>query len=327
MVTAQGPMRDKTTREGIQAVQEGERETRDRTETHPHGMGAQDLAHTVHLNALLHNLEEGVLLLDAARQILYVNPAGAALLQRPDHELVGVALSAVLEAAADDPLLKALGDLASQVELATERLEYTYGQLTFRITMIKLLREGGDTSTLLLIHDITGSLRRIQELAALNELSSLLTSTSDVHKVLRLIMERIHDLMGVEASYLLLKDEQTDELVFRLALGEYSTAVVGRRLNVGQGIAGWVCEHGSPLIVPDVRHDSRFYQGVDYDTGFTTKSVLCVPLKTREKVIGVIQVLNAPGDRVFTQDDINLLSAIAAHAATAIENIRLFHQS
>ncbi|MFQ5962424.1 MAG: GAF domain-containing protein [Candidatus Methylomirabilales bacterium] len=326
-------MRDRTEKEGDRALKEGTgppastHEIRGPEENQPHGIAGHRLAHTVHLNALLHNLEEGVLLLDAAHHIVYVNPAGAALLQRPDQELVGVALSTVLEAAADDPLLKALGDLASQVELTTERLDYTYGELTFHITMTKLLGEGGDTSTLLLIHDISGSLRRVRELAALNELSSLLTSTLDVNQVLRLIMERIHDLMGVEASSLLLKDEQTDELVFRVALGEYSAAVVGRRLKVGQGIAGWVFEHGSPLVVPDVREDSRFYQGVDYDTGFTTKSVLCVPLSPREKVIGVIQILNGPTDRAFTQDDVNLLSAIAAHAATAIENARLFHQT
>jgi len=95
---------------------------------------------------------------------------------------------------------------------------------------------------------------------------------------------------------------------------------------VGKGIAGWVFQHGCSLIVPDVRQDSRFYQGVDYHTGFTTKSALCVPLKIREKMIGVIQVLNGPTDRPFDQDDLNLLSAIGAHAATAIENARLYTQ-
>jgi signal transduction histidine kinase len=97
-------------------------------------------------------------------------------------------------------------------------------------------------------------------------------------------------------------------------------------LKAGKGIAGWVFQHGCSLIVPDVRQDGRFYQGVDYLTGFTTKSALCVPLKIREKTIGVIQVLNGPNDRSFDQDDLNLLSAIGAHAATSIENARLYTQ-
>ncbi|MFQ6013783.1 MAG: GAF domain-containing protein, partial [Thermoplasmata archaeon] len=168
---------------------------------------------------------------------------------------------------------------------------------------------------------------RAEKLAALNELSTLLTSTLDLPEVLRLIMERIQDFLGVEASSLLLKDDQKDELVFRIGLGEYGTAVVGRRLKVGQGIAGWVFEHGAALIVPDVRQDRRFYEGVDYDTGFRTKSVLCVPLRTREKMIGVIQVLNSSTGRTFNQDDVNLLSAIAGHAATAIDHARLFHET
>ncbi len=157
-------------------------------------------------------------------------------------------------------------------------------------------------------------------------MSTLLTATLDLDELFHLIMERIQALMGVEASSLLLKDDAKDELVFRIGLGEHGEALKGQRLPVGKGIAGWVFQHGSPLIVPDVRQDSRFFQGVDFHTGFTTKSVLCVPLKTHHKVIGVIEVLNGPAERPFNQEDLNLLSAIAAHAATAIENARLYSE-
>lgn len=285
------------------------------------------LAHTAHLNALLHNLEEGVLLLDSSHHIVYANPAGVSLFQPPDRELPGAALSTILQGGTEDPLLTALNGLAARVELATERLDYACGESTFRVTITKLLGQDGDPMSLVLIRDISQSLRRIEELKALKELSTLLTSTLDVNEILRRIMARTHNLMGVEASSLLLKDEQKDELVFRVVVGEYSAAVIGRRLRPGQGIAGWVMQHGLPQIVPDVRQDSRFFQGVDYDTGFTTKSLVCVPLRLREKVIGVIQVLNGPADRVFTQDDVNLLSTIAAHAATAIDNARVFQKS
>lgn len=282
------------------------------------------LAHTAHFNALFHNLGEGVLFLDSSHHILYVNPAGAALLQFPERALVGAPLSTILGARDTDPLFLALKDLAFQEGLATDRLVYAYRNRTFHLTITNLMAEGWAASQLLLIRDVSSLFRRVRELGALNEVSTLLTATLDLDELLRLIMEQIQALMGVEASSLLLKDGDTDELAFRIGLGEYGQAVTGRRLKVGKGIAGWVFEQGSPVIVPDVRQDSRFYQGVDYQTGFTTKSMLCVPLKTREKVIGVIQVLNGPNDRTFDQDDLNLLSAIGAHAATAIENVRLY---
>jgi signal transduction histidine kinase/ActR/RegA family two-component response regulator len=282
------------------------------------------LAHTAHFNALFQNLGEGILFLDSSHRILFVNPAGAALLHCPERNLVGQQLSTVLEAQETDPLLLALKAMASQEGLATQRLVYAYRDRTLHLTITNLLGEEWAGGQLVLIRDISPLFRRIRELAAMNEVSALLTATLDVDKLFLLIMERIQALMGVEASSLLLKDDERDELVFRVGLGEYGEAVKGRRLKVGQGIAGWVFQHGSALIVPDVRQDSRFYQGVDYHTGFTTKSILCVPLKTHEKVMGVIQVLNGPAHRPFDQDDLNLLSAIAAHAATAIENARLY---
>ena len=299
-------------------------EIRDPGEIRPRTIVTELLAHTTHLNALLQNLGEGILFLDPTHRVLYVNPAGATLLRRHERELVGATLPTILGAGDDDPLLQALRVLASREGLATERLVYTYREHTFYITIANLLGEGWATGQLLLIRDVSPLFRRIRELAALNELAALLASTLDLDVLLRLIMEQIQDLMDVEACSLLLKGDKKDELVFRIGLGEHGEAVQGQRLKVGEGIAGWVFQQGSPLIVPDARQDRRFYRRVDYDTGFTTKSVLCVPLKTRDKVIGVIQVLNPLTTPAFNQDDLNLLSAIAAHAATAIENARLY---
>jgi signal transduction histidine kinase len=301
-------------------------EIRGLEEIHPRRIVTELLAQTAHLNALLQNLGEGILFLDPAHRVLYANPAGAALLQRQERDLVGAALPSILEASDGNPLVQTLKALAARGGLATERLVYPYRGRTFHLTLTNLLGEDQDAGQLVLIRDVSHLVRRIEELAALNELGTLLASTLDLNVLFRLTMDRIQALMGVEASSLLLKDEETDELVFQVGLGEHAAAVKDRRLNVSVGIAGWVLNHGTPLIVPDVRQDRRFFQGIDDDTGFTTKSVLCVPLKTGEKVIGVIQVLNRPHDRVFTQDDLNLLSSIATHAATAIENARLYAQ-
>jgi len=293
-------------------------------ELEPRRIITELLAQSAHFNALFQNLGEGILFLDPAHRILYANPAGAALLRSSERNLVGTPLAAVLDARESDPLLLALKTVAAQERLTTERFVYAYRDRTFHLTITNLIEAGPAGGQLLLIRDVTPLYRRIRELTALNEVSALLTATLDLDLLFARIMERIQALMGVEASSLLLKEDERDELVFRIGLGEHGQAVQGRRLKVGTGIAGWVFQHGLPLIIPDVRQDNRFYQGIDYHTGFTTKSALCVPLKTRDKVIGVIQVLNGPADRPFDQDDLNLLSAIAAHAATAIENARLY---
>lgn len=290
----------------------------------PRRIVTESLAHTSHLHALLQNLGEGIVFLDLSLSILYVNPAGAALLQRPADELMGTTLSSILGDDKKDPLIRALEALGSREGGVTERLVYPYGDQTFHLTLMHVRPDAG---YLLLIQDGSSPVRRIDELTALNELGSVLASTLDPRKLYRLIMDWIQNLMGVEASSLLLKDEQTDELVFQIGLGDQGASVQGRRLKSDQGIAGWVFQHGWPLLVPDVREDTRFYRRMDEETGFQTKSVLCVPLKTQETVIGVIQVLNRPTDRAFTEEDLNLLSTIAAHATTALENARLFQET
>jgi len=296
--------------------------------TEPRESFAETLAHGTHLKALLVNLGEGIVFLDPSHIILYVNPAGAALLEQAAEELVGTPLPSILRGGKQDALIRSLETLARSEGTATERLVYAYGDQTFHVTLTNVPAEEEHVAgLLLLIRDASTPLRRIEELAGLNELATLVASTLDLDVLLRLILDRIQSLMGVEASALLLKDESKDELVFQIGLGEQGGQVQGRRLKVGQGIAGWVFQHGWPLIVPDVRQDPRFHKGMDQETGFQTKSILCVPLKTRGKTIGVLQVLNRPTDRTFTDEDLNLLSTIAAHAATAIENVRLFRET
>jgi len=92
-------------------------------------------------------------------------------------------------------------------------------------------------------------------------------------------------------------------------------------------IAGWVVKEGKPLLIPDVRKDPRHYQQADDTTKFATRSILGVPLRVKDKVIGVLEVLNKIDDKEFTQDDVETLTTLAAQAAIAIENARLFQQS
>ncbi|MDX2169718.1 MAG: sigma 54-interacting transcriptional regulator [Deltaproteobacteria bacterium] len=132
------------------------------------------------------------------------------------------------------------------------------------------------------------------------------------------------DAMG--ASVLLL-DADGKELYFPY-VAEDDPTVLARLLELrfpaDRGIAGWVINHGRAVRVDDVQNDPRFFTGIDRATGFTTRTVLCAPLKTYQGVIGALQVLNKRHDGRFTDDDLAFLEALAGSVAVAIENARLF---
>jgi PAS domain-containing protein len=93
---------------------------------------------------------------------------------------------------------------------------------------------------------------------------------------------------------------------------------------VGEGIAGWVAQRGEPAVVNDVRHDPRFKKSIADAIDFPTHAILCVPLRVRDKMMGVIEVVNRLDGSPFNEDDAELLSAVANQAALVLENSRLY---
>lgn len=167
--------------------------------------------------------------------------------------------------------------------------------------------------------------RRISELASLNQIGRTLSSSLDLDQVLTFFMNSVNELFRVEAGSLLLIEG--DELKFRVALGEKGDLVKPFSLKLGQGIAGVAAQEGKSLLVSDVSTDERYYPAIDAATGFVTKSILAVPMKLKEKVIGTIEVINPLKGEVFTEGDKELLEAIAASAAIAIDNARLHQET
>ena len=168
--------------------------------------------------------------------------------------------------------------------------------------------------------------RQVQNWMALNDIAQALTSTLDETEVLRRVMVNVNRVLRVEAGSLLLLDQETDELEFKITLKGESTRFSGLRLRPGQGIAGWVAQHGEPLLIPDVHQDHRFHAQVDQATGFQTRSILCVPLQSKEQIIGVLEVINrqdGPKSPSFTPGDLELLTMLASWVAVAVENARL----
>ena len=168
--------------------------------------------------------------------------------------------------------------------------------------------------------------RTIDELRAFNEIGKVLTSTLDIHEVLGLIMEQVSAVLKPANWSLLLLDEAKDELVFELAVGPSAAALKGLRVRIDEGIAGWVAREGRTLLVPDVSADKRFSARFDEATRFTTQSILAVPMRSRDRTLGVIELVNGPDKKPFTEKDARTLGSIADYAAIAIENARNFQR-
>jgi signal transduction histidine kinase/ActR/RegA family two-component response regulator len=133
--------------------------------------------------------------------------------------------------------------------------------------------------------------RRNRELALLNQASQALTATLDLGQVFVLVLEEARRLLNVTASSVWLIEPKTGELVCRHSTGPKSEIVRGWRLAPGEGLVGWVAGRGESLIVPDVLADERHFRGVDQRTGLALRSILSVPLRIKESVIGVLQAV------------------------------------
>src|SRR5438067_1511354 len=120
--------------------------------------------------------------------------------------------------------------------------------------------------------------RTVDELAALNEIGKMLTSSLDISEVMQLILDKVSDLLKPSNWSLLLQDPITSELYFQAAMGPGSEALIGLRLKPGEGIAGHAAVSGQPLRVVDVRQDPRFAARFDEASSFHTRSILCMPL-------------------------------------------------
>jgi len=168
---------------------------------------------------------------------------------------------------------------------------------------------------------------RARQLAALNEVGSVITSTLDTQMVQNLIMDKAVELIQAEAGSLVLVDRDTGELVFEVTAGPGSADLVGTRLPPGTGVVGAVVQEGEPIIIRDAHVDQRWYRGLDDHTRFITHSIIAVPMISRGRAIGVIELLNRCDGGPFDEDDERLLTAFATNAAVSIENARLFTQT
>jgi len=166
--------------------------------------------------------------------------------------------------------------------------------------------------------------QRAYQLATLNEITRQITSTLDQGPLLQNILDNAVSILNCEAGTLFLADEQTGDLIFRVTVGPVAGNLLGQKLPPGTGIVGRAVQTRAPVIENDaVRSVVRTNVSTDKQTGFTSRSLLAVPMQIQDRVLGVIEVINRRDGLPFVADDQNILTAFAGQAAVAIENARL----
>jgi GAF domain-containing protein len=157
-----------------------------------------------------------------------------------------------------------------------------------------------------------------QQVAIFNNIAKAMTSSLGLNSILQIIMDGMAEFFRPSIWSLLRVDEQKNELYFVITDGETPEPIKKTRLKIGEGIAGWVAKHGESLIVPDVYSDPRFANRLDEMAKWKTKSIFCLPLQTRHRVLGVIQLINCAEESLGEQE-MYFLHALCDYAAIAID--------
>jgi GAF domain-containing protein len=144
-------------------------------------------------------------------------------------------------------------------------------------------------------------------------------SEESFRALLSAIVEVARSIFGAKASSILLLDPEADELVFEAVVGEGEESLLGVRFPAGKGIAGWVLATRTPLVIEDVRTDPRFASDVAEDTGYVPSGLMAAPLLHDEDSLGVLEVLDRPGQSLFSLQEMELLGLFANQASIAVD--------
>jgi len=152
----------------------------------------------------------------------------------------------------------------------------------------------------------------------LREVTMALTPSRDVHSTLKIIMEKISQYYCPDTWSLLMVDQEKNELYFALAVGKAGKALKDVRLKLGEGIAGWVAKNDKHLIVPDVMIDPRFAKSIDQMIRLGTRYMICIPVRSKRRVLGLIQLVNT-NEKSFDAQQLFCIEALCDYAAITIE--------
>jgi len=190
-----------------------------------------------------------------------------------------------------------------------EMIETLAGQLALDVAYATLLSE---------------SMRMARRRTTQMELAMVLNSSLNQREVRQQAIEAVTSLLDAEVGSLLLVDAKTKDLFFEVALGDKEKQVKQMRLKMGEGIAGWVAANDQPALINDVQNDPRYFRRAQTITDFVTRNMVCVPVRAKGKVIGVLQAINKKENGSFHEEDLENCWTLSNEVAIALENANLY---
>jgi diguanylate cyclase (GGDEF)-like protein len=163
--------------------------------------------------------------------------------------------------------------------------------------------------------------RQMDHLRVFHDVARALTASLELEEILGAIMDKMAQFFGPERWSMLMVDDKSGELYYAIAVGENTESLKGLRVPLGEGVAGWVASTGNPLIVPDVALDPHWSAFANKHPDLKIKSIACVPVRSGNKTLGVIQLLNSKLD-LLSEYSISFLRILCDYAAIAIQNAR-----
>jgi len=163
--------------------------------------------------------------------------------------------------------------------------------------------------------------RQMEHLRVFHDVARALTSSLELEEILSAIMNKMAQFFGPERWSMLMVDEKTQDLYYAIAVGENAESLKGLRVPLGEGVAGWVAKTGNPLVVPDVALDPHWSAFAARHRDLNIQSIACVPVRSGDKTLGVIQLLNSKLD-LLSEYSISFLRILCDYAAIAIQNAR-----
>lgn len=284
-----------------------------------------------HFESIFERMSEGIVEISRDNRVVYANPSALAVIGIPEEKLLASPVEDIFPKEYRRTVLELISSMDGSSGNNTEDILLCMNDYQLMVKALAVTDECG--SSIIIFNDVTMQKeaeavlkRRNRELELLNLSGHAFNSSLELDKVLVTVLEELRSLIDVLGSTIWLFEPENKTLICRQAAGICSDVLNGWRLEPGQGLAGWVAHHGEPLNVHDTRIDFRHFKGVDSQTGYEIRSILGVPLISKGKPIGVIQVVDT-APNVFDITHQTLLEWLAASAAIAIDNARLYQRA
>ena len=297
---------------------------------------ATDVGLDISLQDVLHDVEDELLVIDSEYRVRFANSAAQGKLQQGAESPIGRLCYQVFHDRDrpcgaplwDCPLRKVLESGSMTTVIHPERILGVDKYL--KITVYPLRDSYGNTKAVVeLRRDVTAErqletqiLRRHHQLSALSRISSAVSGLWDLDAILTNALDNVLDIIDGTVGGILLLDEKTETLHYRVQRGLSVKYADEMRISRGEGISGRVAQTGEPMLLEDISKDPRAVRP-DLVSAEGIKGFISIPLKAKDEVVGVMNVASHTAGR-FGADDVSLLSSIGDYLGTAIEQARLY---